>query len=135
MATMHIKNKYEVSLKELIQQTRQKGGVPERIDISPQEAWDILREIHRFGRNSPFSIGSKHGHTTSTQFELSSRLVNNSNPIAREEATQLIKQWMQGEFEIFFNDIPLTVKREAKAPAPTESSQSTKPWYQRLFKF
>jgi hypothetical protein len=135
MATMHIKNKFEVSFKELISATKQKGGVPDHIDVSPQEAWDILREIHRFGRNSPFSISSCCGHQTSKQFEVASRLVNKSEPIEREEALNLINSWIRGEYQVHLNDIPIDVKPDRKAPAPTESSTSTKKWYRTPFGF
>lgn len=134
MATMHIKNKFEVSFKELITATKQKGGVPDHIDVTPQEAWDILREIHRFGRKSPFSISGYCGHQTSKQFEVAARLVNKTEPIERAEALNLINSWMRGEYQVHLNGIPIDVKPEQKAPAPTESSISTKPWYKRLFK-
>jgi hypothetical protein len=125
MATMHIKNKYEVSLKELIKKTKEKGGVPARIEVTPQEAWDILREIQAFGKGSPFVIGAEYQLAESI-FEIKSRLFNNKSTIGREEALQLINRWVQGQYYIYIEDLQIVVKPEAINTAPKHTSRFSK---------
>lgn len=118
MATMHIKNKYEVSLNELIDATKKKGGIPKHVDVSPQEAWDILREIALFGKSSPFVIGGQY-QLASSVFEIKSRLLNKKEAIELEEAKELVSKWMRGEFTVYFNDLPIHVKWETpNIPTP-----------------
>jgi hypothetical protein len=125
MATMHLKNKYEVSFRELINETEKKKGIPKEITVEPMEAWGILNEI-RSASSPSFDIKVLKEHDS---FSLYSRLRRGDDHTA-DEANELIRMWHNGDFAVYFDNIPLRVVPAASKPKPVEE-QPRKKWFSR----
>lgn len=123
MATMHIKNKYEVSFTELINETEKKKGIPKEITIEPMEAWGILNEI-RSGSSQKFEIKILRD---GDNFSLYNRLRRGGDHTA-DEANELLRMWHAGEFSIYFDGIPLRVVPAQTKPKETPPRKS---WWKR----
>lgn len=132
MAVMHIKNKYEVSLKELMRETKKSGGDPELIVIDQFEAWDILKEMRRVGKiRSEFEFTSdKH---TAMYLEAAAIIWNGKQELNKDVATKLIVPWIRGDWFISIAGIPIRVQKK-KTNAVAKPNGVPKPWYKRLFR-
>ena len=115
MATLQIKNKYSVSLAKLIRESKKDGGIPDFIEVSAKEAWEILNEI-RAVRNTGFVIeGTAH---YDPQFLLNA----SQEKLELIVAEDLVTRWFKGDYNVFFKKesdrIPIYVKRKKVVPKP-----------------
>lgn len=118
MATLQIKNKYQVSFIKLIKETKAEGGVPDVIQVNGKEGWDILNEIRLVG-NKGFEVEG--GEEYDPQFILKS----SEEPIEKDKAQDLVTRWWKKEFKVFFKDVKerievVVVSSPAPKPTPPE---------------
>ena len=122
MASLQIKNKYEVALAKLIRETKKDGGIPDFIEVSAKEAWEILNEIRAV---------SKTGFVIEAMPHYDPRfLLNSSNEkLELEVAEDLVTRWFKGDFSVYFtkeiektnkmmDKIPIRIKRKKVTPQP-----------------
>lgn len=127
MVTMHIKNKYEVSFKELIEQSEKKGGIPKHFMIDQYEAWDILNEMRLAGTASKCKYKVRHkdgAHHIYPQSEI----FNSADDIDIKKANAIVKRWMVEEFLIYYEDIPIKIKavpnKKKELPEPEKEGDA-----------
>lgn len=123
MATMRLKNKYEVSFIKMIKEAKKDKGIPDEIAINGHEAWDVLNEIRAL-KHDCYIVGSTSEYDP--RFEL-----KDSGKLERKDAQALVTKWYQGKFDICFKyegaEIPLVVEpknREKKNHAERARSES-----------
>lgn len=130
MAIMRIRNKYELSFRELVSQTKNKGGLPKEIAVSVKEAKEIIDEM-----------GASSGGKPDTSFRVSfpkdeydfglARLIWEGS-LSPDDMLTVLNAWYQGQFVVLFDDIPLKIEREKVKPPTTEQSaiEHEKQWWQ-----
>lgn len=121
MATMRLKNKYEVTFIKMIKETKKDKGIPDEIAIDGHEAWDILNEIRALKRDCYVIVPTEE---YDPRFELKS-----TDKLERDEAQPIVTKWYQGMFEIYFkfegDEIPLVVEpRKREKPNHAERARS-----------
>lgn len=110
---MHIHNKFEVTLKELVAETKKKGGKPKSLTVDPKEAWGILNEMRAAGRgNGSFELTFA-GIDRIVPYQT---IYRGAGEFTAEEANDLIKQWIRGEYGVLYDGIPINVKVPPKKP-------------------
>ena len=110
MATLQIKNKYEVSLANFI-------------EITAKEAWEILNEI-RAVPNTLFVIEA------TPHYDPQFLLKSSDEKIEMIVAEDLVTRWYKGDFSVFIkvvtsmkagsDKIPLRVKKKKAEPKPAK---------------
>lgn len=114
MATLQIKNKYEVSFRKLIRESGTDGGIPDVIQVSGKEAWDILNEIRECGQRG-FVV------KVTGKYDPNFMLKSTKEKLDKETAQDLVNRWWKKEYEILFkhikDKIPVVVIN-TKPPAP-----------------
>ena len=93
MATLKLKNKYEVSFNKLVSAAKKSGGIPSTIDVSVKEARDILKEINEV-HSSVFVVDVAQG-AEDPRF-----MMKNLEDI--EIVKQLLIHWWDGDFNVYF---------------------------------
>lgn len=111
---IRIKNKNEIAIARMIRECREKGGTPDYIELTPQEALNILKELH----------SCEGGYPEVFKIDLDSEvrfIINSPLPITTEQANKVINQWIREEFSILykssFDEIPLKVIYKPQTPA------------------
>ena len=123
MATLRIKNKYEVSLLKLLKETGEDGGIPENFEVSGKEAWDILNEI-RAVKQTRFVI------EPTTEYDPQFILKSSTDKLDPQTAQELVTRWYSGEFKVILRkekfSVPLKVIPNAtpKKEVETKSESS-----------
>lgn len=111
MATLTIKNKYQVTLGKLVKESKEQGAIPDVIDINGREAWDILNEIRLVGSGG-FAV------EPNGKFDPQFMLRNSKEPFDQQTAEDLVTRWWKKEFQMVFKyeeeRIPLVVKNDRK---------------------
>jgi len=105
---MTLKNKMIMGMDRLIEETRMKGGIPNTINLEPQEAADFLREIRELEDKTEIRFQGK-----SAGIDLRFIL---KQELTKERLVELITQWHHGDFDIYYKDIKLKVVKNAKPP-------------------
>ncbi len=115
MATLKIKNKFEVSFRKLIKESATDGGIPDVIEVNGREGWEILNEIRLVGSGG-FEIELT-GH-----YDPNFLLKSTKERLDKETATDLVTRWWKGEFKVVFkhqkDKIPVNVVNESPSPKP-----------------
>lgn len=97
---MRLKNKMTHGLQSLIDNAKRTGGIPSHIEVAPNEAFEILAEIHRL--NIPnYSITGKDG--------TSYRLLLNNKDIPLTTIQEYVEKWREKEWKVEYNKIELVV--------------------------
>ena len=116
MATLQIKNKYEVSFIKLIKESKEDGGIPDRIQINGREAWEILNEIRAVGSGA-FVI------EPTDEYDPQFLLKSSKERIDQDVAEDLVTRWWRKQFSVIFKNkadkIPVEVVPE-KRPGATK---------------
>ena len=125
MATLQIKNKYEVTFNKLIKESGVDGGIPDYIEVSGREGWDILSEIGRLGSDS---------WIINPTDEYDPKFVINANKgstIPFETAEELVTKWWKKEFSVIFktqkkDEIPIIVVSDTRKDAKKSMDRRAK---------
>ena len=124
MATLLIKNKYEVSFRKLVRESRTDGGIPDVIHVNGKEAWDILNEIRAVGLQG-FEIEA--GDEYDPKFILKA----SKEKIEKDAATDIVKRWWLKDFGVLFldgdNKIPIHVIHQPKPKPEGPPNEKIKP--------
>jgi len=124
MATLQIKNKYEVTFKKLISESRGAGGVPDLLQVNGKEAWDILNEMRLVGMHG-FEVEA------TDEYDPNFMLRSSKDKLDKETATDLVTRWWKKEFKVNFLDdhkrrIPIEViSKPTVKPAPPKNDKSS----------
>ena len=125
MATLQIKNKYEVTFNKLIKESRADNGIPDYIEVNGREAWDILNEIGRVGSDA---------WVINPTDEYDPKFVINANKgsvIPFDTAEELVTKWWKKEFAVIFkiqkDDIPIIVVADTKKDTAKSMETRAKP--------
>lgn len=112
---IHMKNKYQLALVKLIQECKEKGGIPDYIEVDPNEAWGILKEINRFQFDKDFD--ERWMEETKSLFRLKMNksgiedvrfIVHSDKVYDYDVASELVKSWWRKEFSVSLHKPSLT---------------------------
>ena len=139
VATMYIHNKYGLSFKELVEDTKRRGGVPKEIVVTVQEARDIIDEMGRLTdtrRDTAFRVVFPKEEGQPRDFVLS-RMLTESD-LSEEQVVKVLNAWYTKEFAVLFNDIPVRIELQRKSSQvsdkPTSSKNATTRWWHGIFR-
>jgi len=143
MAVMKIKNKYEVSFRELVEATEKKGGLPKEIVVTVQEAKEIIDEMGASSGGKPdtsFHVTFPNNDGQPYDFRMGKMLWEGNLDDAR--MFEVLNAWYKKEFVVKYDNIPVRIEPQKKTPPPpTEyANKPTIPenesirWWQSLFK-
>lgn len=117
---IHLKNKYQLAFDRMVKECNDKGGVPDFIEVDPQEAWGILREMQtcrdKKEVKDKFKIEQKDPGEKDARFAIYGK-----EPITIDVANPLVGQWIRREIVISFDGIPIRVNR----PPPKKEESDT----------
>jgi hypothetical protein len=120
---MTLKNKITLGFEGLIKSAEQKGGIPDRIELPPKEAYELLRELRNVEKvRKDYTFDQEDG-MTEIEFRLFGKTPSN------EELTAFANDWYKGKIRIKFKDIPLkiVVPPEPKKEPDTRFRRKLKP--------
>lgn len=110
MVTMYLKNKYEVSLRELVRVATEKGGIPAKITVDLKEAMGIIQELN---------LTDEHCHTVrkngfnivipTTSGDSSTNNVCSFETFRGLGMGELISRWEEDKLSVTFDGIPLKI--------------------------
>lgn len=97
---MRLKNKMTHALQAMIENAKRTGGIPSHIEIAPNEALEILFEIHKI--NPPnYVITAKDG--------TSCRLLLNAKDIPLATFQEYGTKWREKEWKVEYNKLELVI--------------------------
>lgn len=109
MSLMHIKNKYEVAFRQMIKECSDKHAIPDFIEISPKEAWEILLEMQHTGsRDTSFKVEDLRSTNNFLQTDFHFTIFGRST-VDEKTARELITEWIKGNMGVSFRQVPLKV--------------------------
>jgi len=109
---MTIKNKITLGFINLMKSAKDKGGIPDRIDLPPREAYDLLREL-----NTVKEVRAKYTfEQDEAAHDIKLRLFG--DPPSTEEFTAIANDWFKGKLKVFYEEIPLFIVVPPKEPTP-----------------
>ena len=107
MVTMYLKNKYEVSLRELVRVAAEKGGIPAKITVDLKEAMGIIQELN---------LTDEHCHIVRRSgFNFVIHLTSSDSTVCSLETFKslgmgkLISRWKEDKLSVTFDGIPLKI--------------------------
>lgn len=127
-----------VSIRKTLVQCERNEGIPDAIEVDPQEAASIVWEVNRLHREGVKVQDSLSPHVwknpldviTFSKAERSSPIVNVSPMFvlfgktrpSLERVKEFLKQWFRGDYEVIYHyrkyDVPIVI-RETKEEQPS----------------
>jgi len=111
MATLKVKNRYEIAFIKMIKDSNELGGIPDFIEINGREAWELLNEI-RAVKSDKIVVNA------GTEYDPQFILKGSTDKIEHKVAEDLVTRWFKDEFGVSFihedEEIPIIVKAELK---------------------
>ncbi len=97
------KNKMTMALQKMIDDGLRLGGLPDHIEVSPNEAAEIFKEIHRLTPStlSSYVITSKEGASCKLMFA--------AKEISELEMATYVANWKSGQWNVQYKKIPVIV--------------------------
>ena len=105
-----LKNKYQITLKKLIQQCLDCGGIPETIRLTPTEGWLLLKEISLFYQDPDYinQFSFNHADDVSDLRFIFPQISHYD----KQQAKQLLVDWIDRKYTICFQQIPLYISNK-----------------------
>lgn len=95
----------------MMEKGRQLGGLPSRLDISVEEATQIINEINTLRSESD----SQHNRYKFTNNEADARLAFTGRELSDSEKFNLLTEWTKGNVAVSFDGVPVQVLVEIPA--------------------
>lgn len=96
---LHLKNKHQLALRNVIRQCLDQQGIPDYVEVDQFEAYALLREMQSERKNKEykkkFHIETQEAETPDPSFT-----IYGSKPITEDVGRKLITDWVNGEFFI-----------------------------------
>lgn len=125
---IHLRNRYELSLREAVERAKADGGDISHISIAPLEAAGILREIKHNGALAygrfQIKVNAKGPRAADPRFILAGK-----DEEFERRLVDLVRDWHAGHFEVTWDSVPLKViNPRSRAPGrpqqePSEQNQ------------
>ncbi len=114
---MKIKNKMALGFENLIKSAEKQTGIPDHIEISPPEAYDLLRELNRVPKvRESFTFEQEEG-----VHDIKLRLFGEMPDSAA--LTEIANSWHKRELGIAYKDIPIYIIVPPKEDPPKEPDE------------
>lgn len=107
---LKLKNKMTVALEKMLQQSEKLGGVPEKIEITIEEAGEIIEEIKMLKNSDDkvyngFSI-VKHEIKNDDGDE---QQLTEARLLHTHETSEIVQWWDNGYYQINYRGVPLVI--------------------------
>jgi len=108
-----LKNKTCLAMDVLIKEAKEKGGIPARFTLDPQEGVDFLKEVIEFneGERKNIVITQQNKEEADARFLLKS-------PLIKETAQFLLDRWYSGKITISYKGVDIKIKKKPALPKP-----------------
>ena len=102
---LRFKNKWTMQIINLIERGKTLGGLPSRLDISVEEAVQLINEINSL-RSQP---DTQHSRYKFLQGDVDARLAFTGRELSTEEKFNLLTDWTSGKLSVTFDGVPIQI--------------------------
>ncbi len=89
----------------LIEKGKQLGGLPSRLDVSVDEALQIINEINSLRAEND----TQHNRYRFMRNGVDARLAFTSRELTKEEKFELLTDWTSGRIVVTFDEVPIQI--------------------------
>lgn len=124
---IHLQNKYRIALSKMIKECNDEDGVADHIEVNPNEAWGILKEIQRsrWDNSNDFIVEQSDNNN---QEDVRFILYRDAKQIDQTLATKLITKWLHEEISVSYRKVPIKVVQKKKENETNNLEEMRKKW-------
>ena len=107
-----------MALDKVIKEGKDKGGIPSHIELYPDQAYDLLKEINALHQEeSDVTKDIKIEQESQSDFDVRLFLYSKDG-LPFKTAKMILNKWFNTEYEITYKDIEIRVVNKPKKPEP-----------------